>query len=60
MADVATSRAGKPVNVGDQVSVVGTVTVVSSTGPSATITVLLGSGGTVSVKASDLYNAQTS
>lgn len=59
MADQATSRAAKPVNNGDAVTVVGTVTNVSGTGPTATLTVLLTSGGSVSVKASDVYNAQT-
>lgn len=61
MADVATSRAGKPVNVGDAASVAGVVAAVSGTGPTATITFTLATTNTnVTVKAQDLYNVQTS
>ena len=55
----ASSRSGKPIQVADQVSVVGTITAISGTGPSATVTVLTDAGNSVSVKASDLYAAQT-
>lgn len=61
MADVATSRAGKPVNNSDQVTIVGNVTNISGTGLTATITVKCAfSGNSISVQAGDLYNAQTS
>ena len=55
----ASSRSGKPIQVADQVSIVGAITAVSGTGPSATITVLTDAGNSISVKASDLYAAQT-
>jgi hypothetical protein len=55
----ATSRAGKPVNVADQVSVVATVVSISGTGGAASVTILTDSGTTVVVPAKDLYNAQT-
>lgn len=49
------SRAGKPINVGDNVTVVGTVSSVSGTGPTATVNVTgLGSGITVAVQANDV------
>lgn len=50
------SRAGKPINIGDAVTIVGSVTAVSGTGPTATITVTLaGSGVSVStVQAQDV------
>lgn len=56
---VATTRAGKPVEVADQVTIVGAVTAISGTGPSATVTVLTESGASVNVAGSDLYAAQT-
>lgn len=49
------SRVGKPINVGDAVTVVGTVASVSGTGPTATVNVTgLGSGITVAVQANDV------
>jgi len=50
------ARSGKPINIGDAVSIIGTVTAVSGTGPTATITVTLaGSGVSVStVQAQDV------
>jgi hypothetical protein len=55
MADQVTDRAGKPVNTGDGVTIVGTVTSTSSTGPSANVVVkLAGSGNTVTVQAQDV------
>lgn len=50
------SRAGKPINIGDAVTIVGSVTAVSGTGPTATLTVTLaGSGVSVStVQAQDV------
>ena len=49
------SRAGKPINVGDSVTIVGTVTAVSGTGPEADLTVTLaGSGDSVTVDAFDV------
>lgn len=49
------ARNGKPINVGDTVSVVGTVSSVSGTGPSATVNVTLaGSGGSVAVQGQDV------
>ena len=48
------ARSGKPININDQVTVIGFVTAVSGTGPSATLTVQLqGSGNSVSVQAQD-------
>jgi hypothetical protein len=45
----ATDRAGKPLNNGDAVTIIGTITAVSGTGPTATLTVTLaGSGVSVS------------
>jgi|HubBroStandDraft_1064217.scaffolds.fasta_scaffold04593_4 hypothetical protein len=35
----AMSRNGKPINIGDQVSIVGVVTAISGTGPGANVTV---------------------
>ncbi len=50
------SRDGKPINIGDGVTILGTVTAVSGTGSSATLTVTLaGSGVSVStVQAQDV------
>jgi hypothetical protein len=56
----ATSRAGKPVQVDEGVTIVGRITGISGTGPTATITVLLTSGGSVSVTGLDVYSKQTS
>jgi hypothetical protein len=55
------ARSGKPINIGDQCTVVATVTSVSGTGPSATVNVtLLGSGNLVAVQAQDVAaTAQT-
>ena len=55
------SRAGKPINVGDAVTVVGTVASVSGTGPTATVTITgLGSGINASCQANDVAaSAQT-
>ena len=48
------ARSGKPININDQVTVIGFVTAVSGTGPTATLTVQLqGSGNSVSVQAQD-------
>jgi hypothetical protein len=55
----ATSRAGKPVQVADQVSIVATVLDISGTGGSALVSIKTDSGLTVTVHASDLYNAMT-
>ena len=40
MANVGVTRNGKPVQVGDQVSIVGVVTAVTGSGASANLTVL--------------------
>ncbi len=49
------ARSGKPINLLDPVTVVGSVTAVSGTGPTASLTVLLaGSGTTVTVQAQDV------
>jgi hypothetical protein len=49
------TRAGKPININDQITVVGFVTSVAGTGPSATVTVqLAGSGNSVNVQAQDV------
>jgi len=55
----ATTRSGKPVETGDQVTVVGNVTNVSGTGPTATLTVSTPSGQSISVQGQDVYAAQT-
>ena len=49
------SRAGKPLNVGDSVTVIGTITAVASNvGPTTVITVqLAGSGNSISPQAQD-------
>lgn len=48
------TRAGKPINLNDGITVVGFVTAVSGTGPSATVTLTLaGSGASVTVQAQD-------
>jgi hypothetical protein len=50
----ATARSSKPMNVNDQVTVIGFITAISGSGPTATITVsLAGSGTSVSVQAQD-------
>ena len=55
MAEQATDRAGKPINVGDQATVVGTVAAISGSGPTATITFTLSTTNTnVTVKAQDV------
>ena len=50
------ARSGKPINIGDLCTIVGTVTAVSGTGPSATITVTLSGSGTIvsTVQAQDV------
>ena len=49
------TRSGKPINIGDALTVEGTVTAVSGTGPSATVTITLaGSGNSVNVQAQDV------
>lgn len=53
----ATSQAGKPLNVGDQCTVLGQILTVAATTPTknAVVTVQLsGSGNTVSVQAQDI------
>ena len=56
----ATSRAGKPINVGDQVSVVANVVSFTGTGGAAVVVLNLPtSGGNITVTGADLYNAQT-
>lgn len=48
------ARSGKPINLQDAVTVIGTVTAVSGVGPSAVLTVqLAGSGASVNVQAQD-------
>jgi hypothetical protein len=50
----ANSRAGKPMNVGDQVTVLGTIASITGYGPTATLVVTLaGSGATAAVEAQD-------
>jgi hypothetical protein len=49
-----TSRAGKPLNVNDAVTVIGFITAITGTGNTATITVqLAGSGNSISAQAQD-------
>jgi len=50
------SRAGKPINLNDQVTIIGQVTAVSGTGPTATLTVVLTGSGTqlTTVQAQDV------
>lgn len=49
-----TTRAGKPVETNDYVTLVGQVTNVSGSGPTATLTVTLaGSGNSISAQAND-------
>lgn len=49
------SRAGKPINLNDAVTIVGTVTAVTGTGPTATLTITLaGSLTSVTVQAQDV------
>jgi hypothetical protein len=61
MAEQATSRSGKPINVGDQVTIVGTVTAVAAaTGLTTVVTVKgLFSNVTLSPQAGDCYSAHT-
>lgn len=48
------ARNGKPINVNDQVTLVGQVTAVSGTGPTATLTVVLsGSSLQITAQAND-------
>lgn len=62
MAEQATSRAGKPINVGDTVTITGTVTAVATAaGASTVVTVKAAfSGVTLSPQAADCYSTQTS
>jgi hypothetical protein len=62
MAEQVTSRAGKPINVGDQITIVGTVTAVAAaTGATTVVTVkALFSGVSLSPQAGDCYSSQTS
>lgn len=55
----ATTRSGHPVQVDDGVTVVGRVTAVSGSGPTAILTVLLTSGGSISVTGIDVYAKQS-
>lgn len=50
------SRAGKPINIGDQVTIVGQVNSVSGTGPTATLNVTLSGSSVVltTVQAQDV------
>jgi len=49
-----TSRAGKPLNVNDAVTVIGSITAITGSGNTATITVqLAGSGNSISAQAQD-------
>jgi len=49
------TRAGKPINIGDQATIVGTVTAVTGTSDSATVAVTLSfSGNSVNVQAKDV------
>jgi hypothetical protein len=51
----AVDRAGKPVNVGDGATIVGSVTAITGSGPTATIAITLaGSGVSVNVQAQDI------
>ncbi len=48
------TRAGKPINIGDQITVIGFVTAVTGTSDTATIAVQLAtSGNSVNVQAKD-------
>jgi len=50
----ANSLSGKPMNVGDQVTIVGSITAISGYGPTATISVkAFNSGNSLSVQAND-------
>jgi hypothetical protein len=50
----AVARSGKPLNVADGVTVVGFITAISGSGPTATVTLsLAGSGISVAVQAQD-------
>lgn len=59
MSATATSRAGKPIQAADQISVVATVTSISGTGATAVLTCKSDSGDVFTVAASNVYNAQT-
>jgi hypothetical protein len=49
------SRAGKPINIGDSCTLVGTVTAVSTSGPTASLTITLsGSGLVITAQANDV------
>lgn len=49
-----TARSGKPMNVADGVTVVGFITAITGSGPTATVTLTLaGSGVSVNVQAQD-------
>jgi hypothetical protein len=51
----AIDRAGKPINTNDGATVVGSVTSVSGSGPTASVVILLaGSGTSVTVQAQDI------
>lgn len=57
---VGTTICGKPVQIGDQATIVGTVTDVETNGALAAVTVkLLNSGNYVTVDAEDLYASQS-
>lgn len=61
MAEQATSRAGKPISVGDQVTVVGTVTALGTLqGATTTVTVKTAFSGVSlsTVQAGDCYSTQ--
>lgn len=50
----ASARSGKPINVADGVTVIGFVTAITGSGPTATVSVTLaGSGVSVNVQAQD-------
>jgi hypothetical protein len=53
------SRDGKPINLQDNATIVGVVTAVSGTGPTASLTILLaGSQTSVTVQAQDVAASQ--
>lgn len=55
----ANSRDGKPLNVGDNVTLIGTITAISGYGPGATITVTLAySGSSINAEALDCAASQ--
>ena len=55
----ATSASGKEVQVGDQVSIMGTATAISGVGPQAVITVVTTMGETLSVVGNDCSSPET-